>query len=94
MVMIPPHTSMREATLPARFERFLNARARTRVKPCRRAVRPRARGFMAAGLSYCYLVQALRELGLEGRFPILEMGGFLSLDERFLTFLSPNGWTM
>lgn len=87
MVMIPPHTSLREATLPARFERFLTGvreRQLNRVEgPSSTARAPL--GFTAAGLSYCYLVQALRELGLEGRFPILKWGVSYPLDETLLT---------
>jgi TPP-dependent indolepyruvate ferredoxin oxidoreductase alpha subunit len=72
MVMIPPHTSLREATLPARFERFLNGvrdHGLNRVEGPSVSGRAPIVGFSAAGLSYCYLIQALREMGLEGRFP-------------------------
>lgn len=87
MVMIPPHTSLREATLPARFERFLNA---VRERGLNRVEGPTGTGrapvgFTAAGLSYCYLIQALRELGLEGRFPVLKWGVSYPLDEALLT---------
>jgi indolepyruvate ferredoxin oxidoreductase len=85
MVMIPPHTSLREATLPARFDRLLKGvrdRGLNRVEgPAERA----PLGFTASGLSYCYLVQALRELGLEGRFPVLKWGVTYPLDEPLLT---------
>ncbi|MBK8870087.1 MAG: 2-oxoacid:acceptor oxidoreductase family protein [Elusimicrobia bacterium] len=85
LVMIPPHTSMREATLPARFARFLES---VRARGLNRAEGPSGRspvGFMVGGLSYCYLVQALRELGVEGRFPILKWGVTYPLDEPLLT---------
>ncbi|MBK8574948.1 MAG: 2-oxoacid:acceptor oxidoreductase family protein [Elusimicrobia bacterium] len=85
MVMIPPHTSLREATLPARFERFLNG---VRDHGLNRVEGPSGRapiGFSAAGLSYCYLIQALREMGLEGRFPVLKWGVSYPLDEALLT---------
>ncbi|MBK6880058.1 MAG: 2-oxoacid:acceptor oxidoreductase family protein [Elusimicrobia bacterium] len=85
-VMIPPHTSLREATLASRFERLLDAvRARglNRVDPASGADRPTV-GFVTAGLSYCYLAQALREMGLEGRFPILKFGVTYPLDEALL----------
>jgi indolepyruvate ferredoxin oxidoreductase len=85
MVMIPPHTSLREATLPARFDRFLNG---VRERKLNRVEGPSGRaplGFTAAGLSYCYLIQALRELGLEGCFPVLKWGVSYPLDEPLLT---------
>jgi indolepyruvate ferredoxin oxidoreductase len=85
-VMIPPHTSMREATLAARFDLFLEgvrARGLNRIDSAAGPERP-AVGFVTAGLSYCYLAQALREMGLEGRFPILKYGITFPLDEKLL----------
>lgn len=84
MVMIPPHTSMREATLPSRFERFLSS---VRSRNLNRVEGPTGRsplGFTASGLSYCYLIQALRDLGLENQFPVLKWGVSYPLDESLL----------
>lgn len=44
-------------------------------------------GFIASGLSYCYLEHALQELGLAGRFPILKLGLTYPVDpEMVLSF--------
>jgi indolepyruvate ferredoxin oxidoreductase len=80
LVMIPPHTSLREATLPERQRRFLEGARRrglNRIIPGT----DRAAGFMAAGMPYAYLVEALRDMGLEGRYPILKWGVTYPLDE-------------
>ena len=113
LVMIPPHTSMREATMAGRFERLL---ARARELGLNRVISPAPSGestatrtasvlmtgavpdgapvpapggtrgsvgFMAAGLSYCYLSQALEKLGLED-VPVLKWGVTYPLDEDLL----------
>ncbi len=83
-VMIPPHTSLREATLASRFERLLSS---VRSRGLNRVEGPAGvapLGFMAAGLSYAYVIQALRDMGLEGRFPVLKWGMSYPLDEELL----------
>jgi indolepyruvate ferredoxin oxidoreductase len=87
LVMIPPHTSWREATLPARFERLLHA---VRQHNLNRIVLPKSggdrweTGFVAAGLPFCYLTQALEEMGLAGKFPLLKWGMTYPLDDQLL----------
>ncbi|MCB4757591.1 MAG: 2-oxoacid:acceptor oxidoreductase family protein [Elusimicrobia bacterium] len=86
-VMIPPHTSWREATLADRQQRLL---AGARQRGLNKIFWPTgssekyAAGFVTSGLSYCYLVQALREMGLEGGYPILKWGLTYPLDETIL----------
>lgn len=75
MVLIPPHTSMREATLAERQDRFLS-RVRT-LGLNRRHGPKRVRlpvGFIASGLSFCYLEEVLKMFGLWERTPVLKLG--------------------
>lgn len=83
-VMIPPHTSLREATLAARYQKLLAA---VRTRGLNRVEGPAGAaplGFVSAGLSYGYLVQALDEMGLAGHFPVLKFGMSFPLDETLL----------
>ncbi len=88
-VMIPPHTSMREATLSARFKRALD-RARelnlNRWHGPRRVRMPV--GFITSGLSYAYLEEVLRLLGLWERTPVLKLGMTYPLDSEAVWELS------
>jgi indolepyruvate ferredoxin oxidoreductase len=82
MVMIPPHTSMREATLGARFQRLL---ASARTRSLNKIHGPWSAeqydlGFVSSGLPFCYLSQALSEMGLDGAHPILKWGLTYPLD--------------
>lgn len=72
-VLLPPKTWQREATLAARFERLLTS-ARAQEVNAIKAGSDSSLGFIASGLAYCYLEQALQEMGLSGRYPILKMG--------------------
>jgi indolepyruvate ferredoxin oxidoreductase len=96
LVMIPPHTSLREATLGARFQRLLAA---VRERGLNRIDWPRAEGhrpeetspggkfplgFVSSGLPFCYLSQALREMGLEKEAPLLKWGMTYPLDDALL----------
>jgi indolepyruvate ferredoxin oxidoreductase len=86
LVMIPPHTSWREATLGARFQRLLasvRARGLNRIHGGPAGERSPV-GFMSSGLPFCYLVQALAEMGLDGQCPILKWGLTYPLDEELL----------
>jgi indolepyruvate ferredoxin oxidoreductase len=74
-VLLPPRTWTREASLPARFE-TLKGEARARglnrilyTQPGRFPL-----GFVASGLTYCYLEHALADMGLAGRIPLLKLG--------------------
>jgi indolepyruvate ferredoxin oxidoreductase len=87
LVMIPPHTSYREATLPSRFERLLADARKRGLNKILWPSAPRERykvGFVSAGLSFCYLSQALELLGAEDAFPILKWGVTFPLDESLL----------
>jgi indolepyruvate ferredoxin oxidoreductase len=84
LVMIPPHTSWREATLASRFERFKDGVRAHGLNTVHHAGSSQQVGFMTSGLSFCYLMQALRDLGLEGAFPVLKWGVTYPLDERLL----------
>lgn len=91
-VMIPPHTSQKEATLAARYEKLMKI---VRQKGLNRFLnfdeKPHAKyplAFITSGSSFCYLEHALFEMGLSGKFPILKLGMTHPLDsnliERFL----------
>jgi indolepyruvate ferredoxin oxidoreductase len=81
-VMIPPHTSWREATLEERMQRFL---ARAQALGLNKWIGPRhtrmAVGFVASGLAYSYLEDVLRILGLWGELPVLKLGVTYPLDQ-------------
>jgi len=84
LVMIPPHTSWREATLADRFEKLLDA---ARERNLNRVYGPSEKspvGFVSAGLSFTYLSQALEEMGLAGTFPVLKFGLTYPLDDEML----------
>ncbi len=75
MVLIPPHTSMREATLEERHGRLLEKAKDFGINKWfgpRRARMPV--GFIASGLSYCYLEEVLKMIGLWDRTPVLKFG--------------------
>jgi len=72
-VLLPPRTWEREASLPKRFEKLLEEARKRKVNVLKNSA-PFPIGFIASGLSYCYLEHALSELGLSGRFPILKLG--------------------
>ncbi len=74
-VMIPPHTSWREATLKERHARLLS-RARD-IGINKRHGPKRVRmpvGFVSSGLSYSYLEEVLKMIGLWERTPVLKLG--------------------
>lgn len=75
VVLLPPRTWSREATLPQRFQTLLGEVRRRQLNrlialPAQRA----PIGLVASGLTYCYLEHALVELGLSGKIPILKLG--------------------
>jgi len=83
VVLIPPHTSMREATLDQRKEKLMT---RVRELKLNRRHGPRHRrmavGFVTSGLSYCYLEEVLQTLGLWESTPVLKLGLTYPLDEK------------
>jgi len=84
-VLIPPHSSQREATLGERYQRFLKLARQNRLNQILYASQEhRSIGFVSSGLSYCYLEHALFELGLSGKFPILKMGVSYPLDQELV----------
>lgn len=81
-VLIPPHTSLREATLQDRFVRVLNRAKELKINKeygPRRVRMPV--GFITSGLSFAYLEEVLRLLGLWGRTPILKLGMTYPIDK-------------
>ncbi len=74
-VLIPPHTSMREATLAERFQRLTKRAREIGVNQWHGPKRVRMPvGFITSGLAYSYLEEVLRLLGLWTRTPVLKLG--------------------
>jgi len=87
-VMIPPHTSQKEATLESRYEKFLSLAS---IKNLNKILYKKSSkgqretlGFVCSGFSYCYLEHALLEMGLSGKFPILKLGVTHPLDREIV----------
>lgn len=80
-VLIPPHTSWREATLAERMGRL---RAHVRELGMNKWNGPRRVrmpvGFISSGLAYGYLEEVLRLLGLWERTPVLKLGMTYPID--------------
>lgn len=87
-VMIPPHTSQKEATLKSRFEKFILLVRQKKLNETYHLnshhdkVAPL--GFITSGISYCYLEHALHEMGLSEVFPILKLGVPYPLDKQII----------
>ncbi len=86
-VLLPPRTWQRELGIPERHERLLAAARRLGVnyienKPQKGEVEPL--GFVATGTAYAYLLHALEDLGLAGRFPILRLGVSYPVDSELV----------
>ncbi len=87
-VLLPPRTWAREATLSDRFEILLREIRQRKLNTLLHVQRTPASGgkgpigFVASGLSYCYLEHALSELGLADRFPILKLGVTYPVDSQ------------
>ena len=90
LVLIPPHTTMRERSLEIRRRRLFQAVAERGLNKIFHAPTKKAPfGFVTSGLSYCYLEQALALCGLSGAFPILRLGMTYPLEESIVReFLS------
>ncbi len=77
-VLLPPRTWRREEEFPARFAKLWTAARRlgvNRIVNGRDNPRWRAEiGFVASGLGFCYLENALRQLGVADQVPILKLG--------------------
>lgn len=84
-VLLPPRSWHRELGMPARHAAVVAEARRLGIN--RIVNKPQkgetvAMGFVAAGAAYAYLVQALEEMGLTGRFPILKLGMSYPLDDQ------------
>ncbi len=80
-VLLPPKTWWQEETLPERHRRAVEAARRLGVNRIEGPENTRAPiGFVAAGLGYGYLTQALHDMGLDGMFPILKLGMTYPMD--------------
>jgi len=87
-VLLPPRSWIRELGMDARHE-AVAAEAR-RLGINRIVNRPQKGervpfGFIASGTGYAYLQQALSEMGLTGRIPILKIGLSYPLDDQIVT---------
>jgi indolepyruvate ferredoxin oxidoreductase len=77
-VLLPPRTWQHELKMAERHEVTIQAARElglNRVIPATRSVqRVSPIGFIVCGMSGPYLAQVLRDIGLEGVFPVLQMG--------------------
>lgn len=84
-VLLPPRTGRREETLDERMKVLIS---RVHQYPLNRSLyggeRSAPLGFISSGLAYCYLEQALLELGLQGAVPILKLGMTYPIDQALL----------
>ncbi|HUB26156.1 MAG TPA: DUF6537 domain-containing protein [Tepidisphaeraceae bacterium] len=77
-VLLPPRTWMRELEMPARHAAAVKAARElglNRIVPARRTPEARAPfGFIVTGMGGPYLRHVLGDIGLDGFFPVLQMG--------------------
>jgi len=88
-VLLPPRTWRQELTFPDRFHKAIKRARELRVN--RIDYPPGERfpvGFITAGIAHQYLAQALYELGLWNRLPILKLGMSYPVDEQLLRELA------
>ncbi|MBI1372678.1 MAG: indolepyruvate ferredoxin oxidoreductase [Phycisphaera sp.] len=86
-VLLPPRTWQRELTIPARHAAVVAEARKLGVnriehKPQKGEVVPL--GFVASGVAYAYLTQALEEMGLSGKLPILKLGLSYPVDDQLV----------
>ena len=80
-VLLPPKTWWQEETLPDRFSRAIAASRELGLNRIEYAATARTPlGFVTSGMAHGYLLQALLELGLLGRFPVLKFGMSYPID--------------
>ncbi|GAB4246605.1 MAG: indolepyruvate ferredoxin oxidoreductase family protein [Candidatus Methylacidiphilales bacterium] len=86
-VLLPPRTSVREANFPDRYRRLW---AKARQLGVDRVDDPGTApvAFITSAVAYTYLRQALAELGLAGRLPILKLGITYPIDPAHLHALA------
>ncbi len=87
-VLLPPRTWQRELGMAERFAALKQAARklglnRILYRPQKDEVVPM--GFIASGVAYAYLAQALTEMNLLGRVPILKLGMSYPVDEAIVT---------
>lgn len=74
-ILLPPHTGQLEKDAYERkFPLALQAARELGLNQLEAGAPGAKLGFVAAGLPYAYLVEMLRNAGLEGQFPILRLG--------------------
>ncbi|HUW82293.1 MAG TPA: DUF6537 domain-containing protein [Phycisphaerae bacterium] len=73
-VLLPPRTGRREEELHLRFARLQEAARKLSVNRVENADGKARLGIITSGMAYQYVIQALADLGVSGRFPILKMG--------------------
>jgi indolepyruvate ferredoxin oxidoreductase len=87
-VLLPPRTWLKEEGMPHRFARLFESARRNGVNSIlnvRKNPRWRAEiGFVASGLGFCYLEQALAELGVADQVPILKLGISYPMDAQLV----------
>jgi indolepyruvate ferredoxin oxidoreductase len=90
LVLIPPHTTLREKSLAERRGRLLESVAERGLnKILYRPGKKAPLGFVTSGLSYCYLEQALDMCGMAGEFPILRLGMTYPIEENIVREFLP-----
>lgn len=91
-VLLPPRTSVREKNLPERYERLWESARKYKID---RLEHPQKAplAFIVSAVAYSYLRQALGELGLDGRFPILKLGITYPIDPSNLRELAGHAST-
>ncbi|MBI5684248.1 MAG: 2-oxoacid:acceptor oxidoreductase family protein [Verrucomicrobia bacterium] len=84
MVLLPPHTWLKEKDMPSRVLRLLQSARRHGVnRILSPSPHPRGRfeiGFVSSGQAYNYLQHALEDLGVADQMPVLKLGLTYPLD--------------
>jgi indolepyruvate ferredoxin oxidoreductase len=97
-VLLPPRTWMRELQIPARHAATVQAARElglNRIIPARRAPEGRAPfGFVVTGMGGPYLRHVLTDIGLDGYFPVLQMGMSYPVDAGLLVDFARTCQTM
>ena len=86
-VLLPPRSWIRELGMEARHHAVLAEARKLGINRILHRPQKDERvplGFVASGTAYSYLRQALSELGLSGRFPILKIGLSYPLDDQLV----------
>ncbi len=84
-VLLPPRTGRKETELPQRYAALHEAARRLEAHRIEADDAESSVGIVTAGMAYQYLRQALVDLGLWGRLPVLKLGVTYPLDEQLVT---------